>query len=197
VTAAVEEGVGVGLEPDPHVGTGVEVGLKPDPDAVILRLRGVGKRFGGVQAVRDVDLDVAYGERRAILGPNGAGKTTLFNLVAGDFPPSAGTVEVMGRDVTNLPARIRPKLGLARTYQKTRLFPGLTVEDNIFLAIVGRDGGRLRIIPHKENRVVRERARAAAARFFSATRSTPLFAISPTESSGSSRSAWRAPSSRS
>ena len=63
----------------------------------ILRLRGVGRRFGGVQAVRDVDLDVAHGERRAILGPNGAGKTTLFNLVAGDFPPSAGTIEVIGR----------------------------------------------------------------------------------------------------
>jgi branched-chain amino acid transport system ATP-binding protein len=70
----------------------------------------------------------------------------------------------MGQEVTHLPARIRPKLGLARTYQKTRLFPGLTVEDNIFLAIVGRDGGRLRIIPHKQNRVVRERAHAAAER---------------------------------
>jgi branched-chain amino acid transport system ATP-binding protein len=128
----------------------------------ILRLRGVGRRFGGVQAVRD--LDITHGERRAILGPNGAGKTTLFNLVAGDFPPSAGTIEVMGRDVTHLPARVRPTLGLARTYQKTRLFPGLTVEDNIFLAIVGHDGGRLRIIPHKQNRVVRERARAAAER---------------------------------
>ena len=54
----------------------------------ILRLRGVGRRFGGVQAVRDVDLDVAHGERRAILGPNGAGKTTLFNLIAGDFQPT-------------------------------------------------------------------------------------------------------------
>ena len=59
-----------------------------------LRLRGVGRRFGGVQAVADVDLDVRPGERRAILGPNGAGKTTLFNLIAGDFPPSTGTIEV-------------------------------------------------------------------------------------------------------
>ena len=71
----------------------------------ILRLRGVGRRFGGVQAVRDVDLDVAHGERRAILGPNGAGKTTLFNLIAGDFQPTSGTIEVMGSDVTHLPAR--------------------------------------------------------------------------------------------
>ena len=70
----------------------------------------------------------------------------------------------MGRDVTHLPARVRPKLGLARTYQKTRLFPGLSVEDNIFLAIVGHDGGRLRAFPRKQDRLVRERARTAAER---------------------------------
>ena len=65
----------------------------------ILRLRGVGRRFGGVQAVRGVDLDVFPGERRAILGPNGAGKTTLFNLVSGEFPPTAGQIDLFGRDV--------------------------------------------------------------------------------------------------
>ena len=54
----------------------------------ILRLRGVGRRFGGVHAVRGVDLDVRAGERRAVLGPNGAGKTTLFNVIAGEFPPT-------------------------------------------------------------------------------------------------------------
>jgi branched-chain amino acid transport system ATP-binding protein len=130
----------------------------------ILRLRGVGRRFGGVQAVRDVDLDVAYGERRAILGPNGAGKTTLFNLIAGDFQPTSGTIDVMGTDVTNLPARTRPRLGVARTYQKSRLFPGLTVEDNLYLAILGRDGGRLRPLRSAREREQRERARAAAER---------------------------------
>ncbi len=128
----------------------------------ILRLRGVGRRFGGVQAVRDVDLDVAHGERRAILGPNGAGKTTLFNLVAGDFHPTNGTIELLGQDVTNLPARVRPGLGLARTYQKTRLFPGLSVESNIYLAILGREGGRLRAFPSPRDRELRERARVAA-----------------------------------
>jgi len=83
----------------------------------VLRLRGVGRRFGGLHAVREVDLDVAAGERRAILGPNGAGKTTLFNVIAGDLPVSTGTVGMFGRGVTRLPARARARLGLARTYQ--------------------------------------------------------------------------------
>ena len=130
----------------------------------ILRLRGVGRRFGGVQAVWDVDLDVDYGERRAVLGPNGAGKTTLFNLVAGDFPPTTGTIELMGHNVTTWPARRRPKLGLSRTYQKSRLFLGLSVEDNLYLALIGREGGGLRPIVTRRDAALRERAREAAER---------------------------------
>ena len=99
-----------------------------------LRLRGVGRRFGGLDAVREVSFDVADGERHAILGPNGAGKTTLFNVISGDMPPSAGTVELFGRDVTHLPARSRARLGLARTYQQSRMLMGVTVEDAIYLA---------------------------------------------------------------
>jgi len=110
----------------------------------ILRLRGVGRRFGGVQAVRGVDLDVLPGERRAILGPNGAGKTTLFNLVSGEFPPTAGTIELFGRDVTRQPARKRAHVGLTRTYQTSRLFLGLSVEDNLYLAVLGIRGNHLR-----------------------------------------------------
>ena len=110
----------------------------------ILRLRGVGRRFGGVHAVRGVELDVLPGERRAILGPNGAGKTTLFNLVSGEFPPTAGKIELFGRDVTTQPARKRAHLGLTRTYQTSRLFLGLSVEDNLYLAVLGVQGGHLR-----------------------------------------------------
>jgi len=115
--------------------------------------------------VSDVDLDVAHGERRAILGPNGAGKTTLFNVISGDLPVTSGTVEVFGEDVTKRPARYRAKLGLARTYQQSRLFQGLSVEDSIYLSIVGVDGGRLRpvTLPGRD-REVRERAREAAAK---------------------------------
>ena len=164
----------------------------------ILRLRGVGRRFGGVQAVRDVDLDVAHGERRAILGPNGAGKTTLFNLVAGDFAPSAGTIEVAGQDVTHLPARIRPTLGLARTYQKTRLFSGLSVEDNIFLAIVGHDGGRLRLFRNRKGIAASESAPGRPPTECSSVRRRALWCVtSLTVSNASSRWAWQEQSSRS
>jgi branched-chain amino acid transport system ATP-binding protein len=129
-----------------------------------LRLRGVGRRFGGLHAVRDVSLEVAPGERRAILGPNGAGKTTLFNVIAGDFPATSGRVELFGADVTYAPARQRARLGLARTYQQSRLFGGLTVEDNIYLSIVGKEGGRLRPIATRRDHEYRERARLAAGR---------------------------------
>jgi branched-chain amino acid transport system ATP-binding protein len=112
----------------------------------ILRLRGVGRRFGGVQAVRDVDLNVRDGERRAILGPNGAGKTTLFNVISGEFPPTAGTVELFGVDVTHLAPPARAKLGLSRTFQTSRLFLGLSVEDNLYLAVLGVRRGHLRPI---------------------------------------------------
>jgi branched-chain amino acid transport system ATP-binding protein len=126
-------------------------------------LRGVGRRVGGLHAVRDVDLDVVPGERRAILGPNGAGKTTLFNCIAGDFPPTSGTIELFGEDVTDLPPRTRAGFGLSRTYQQSRVFPGLSVEDNIYLSILGAEGGHLRpYLRPKRDQEMRERAREAA-----------------------------------
>jgi len=128
----------------------------------ILRLRGIGRRFGGVVAVSDVDLTVRPGERRAILGPNGAGKTTLFNLISGEFPPSAGTVELLGRDVTTAPARSRARMGLSRTFQTSRLFGGLSVEDNLYLALLGVKDGHLRLVKSKEDLELREKGRAMA-----------------------------------
>ena len=134
----------------------------PESAAPILRLRGVGRRFGGVQAVRDVDLDVTPGERRAILGPNGAGKTTLFNVISGEFPPTAGAIELFGQDVTHMPARKRAKLGLTRTFQKSRLFLGLSVEDNLYLAVLGVKSGHLRPVRTGTDARMRERARELA-----------------------------------
>jgi branched-chain amino acid transport system ATP-binding protein len=128
----------------------------------ILHLRGIGRRFGGVEAVAEVDLTVGAGERRAILGPNGAGKTTLFNLISGEFPPTAGTVELFGRDVTDAPARTRARMGLSRTFQTSRLFGGLSVEDNLYLAVLGVGPGHLRLINGKADVDMRDKARAMA-----------------------------------
>lgn len=107
-----------------------------------LRLQGVGRRFGALDALRGVDLTVGVGERRAILGPNGAGKTTLFNVVTGDVPPTAGCVGLFGTDVTKLPPYRRTRLGLSRTYQTSMLFMGLSVADSLFLAVRGVRPGR-------------------------------------------------------
>jgi branched-chain amino acid transport system ATP-binding protein len=114
--------------------------------------------------VRDVDLDVVAGERRAILGPNGAGKTTLFNVISGDFPPTSGTIELFGEDVTPLKAPAMAKRGLSRTYQKSRLFLGLTLEDNLYLAALGVRTGHLRPVIVKADGALRKEARDAAGR---------------------------------
>ena len=142
-----------------------EVAQSPEHAEPALRLRGVGRRFGGLQAVSDVNLEVGHGERRAILGPNGAGKTTLFNVIAGDLHASTGTVELFGQDVTTMAARKRTRLGLARTYQQSRMLLGLSVEDSIYLSALGVSGGHLRpvVLPKKDGEL-RKRARAAAGR---------------------------------
>ena len=128
-----------------------------------VQLRSVTVAFGGLLALGGVDLDVAQGERLAILGPNGAGKTTLFNVVAGDLAPTQGTLKIKGVDCSRLPSRYRPRLGVARTYQKARSFPGLTVEDNLYLALVGHRGRHLSLRPQgRVGRELRERAGAAA-----------------------------------
>lgn len=129
----------------------------------ILRLRGVGRRFGGLRAVDGVDLGLRAGDRRTILGPNGAGKTTLFNLIAGEFEPTDGTIELFGVDVTEVPARLRARMGLARTYQQSRVFTGLSVEDNIYLAALGvRTGQIFPFRSTKRDAPVRAKAREAA-----------------------------------
>jgi branched-chain amino acid transport system ATP-binding protein len=137
--------------------------VAPTTDAApILRLRGIGRRFGGVHAVKEVDLEIRPGERRAILGPNGAGKTTLFNVISGEFPPTGGSIELFGRDVTVQPARKRARLGLSRTFQTSKLFLGLSVEDNLYVAVLGAREGHLRPVRSGKDSQMRERARAMA-----------------------------------
>jgi branched-chain amino acid transport system ATP-binding protein len=107
-----------------------------------ISLKNVSRRFGALQAVRDVSFDVAPGERRAVLGPNGAGKTTLFNTICGDFPPTEGSIRFFGSDITALKPHQRTRLGIGRTYQTSLLFNGLSVLDNLFLAVRGAEPGR-------------------------------------------------------
>jgi branched-chain amino acid transport system ATP-binding protein len=139
--------------------------MTPEPQTIaepILRLRGVGRRFGGVVAGREVDFDVAPGDRRAILGPNGAGKTTLFNVISGDIPASSGTIEFRGEDIGVVSAAERTKRGMGRTYQKSRLFLGLSVEDNLYLAVLGTRGGHFRLRRRGVDGEMRGRARELA-----------------------------------
>ena len=128
----------------------------------VLRVRGLTRRFGGVIAVKDVELDIGSGERRAVLGPNGAGKSTLFNLIAGADTPTEGSIELFGSDVTHLGARQRTRMGLSRTFQTSRLLTGLTVEDNLYLAAIGVTGGRFRLLRTGRDRDARRRSGRAA-----------------------------------
>jgi branched-chain amino acid transport system ATP-binding protein len=110
----------------------------------LLAVKGVTKRFGNLVAVRDVSLAVETGELRAIIGPNGAGKTTFFNLISGFFPPTTGTIEFDGHNVTTLTAQKRVAIGMARTFQITEIFPELTVHENVRIATEVAAGFRLR-----------------------------------------------------
>ena len=107
-----------------------------------LELKGVGRTFGALMALKDVSLKVLTGERRAVLGANGAGKTTLFNTITGDFPPTSGRIMFFGEDITGLPPHERIRRGLRRTYQNSLLFTNLSVRDNLLLAQLGVTRGR-------------------------------------------------------
>ncbi len=104
---------------------------------ILLKLDGVGVRFGGLKAVDNVSLIAKRGERRAIIGPNGAGKTTLFNAISGVVLPTSGRVAFEGRDVTSAPPHRRAAYGMSRTFQITNLFQSLTVRQNMEIAIWG------------------------------------------------------------
>jgi len=106
----------------------------------MLSVRGLQKRFGGVLAVDDVGLALAEGELHAVIGPNGAGKTTLIHLLSGALKPDAGAIVLDGRDITGLAMHRRVRLGLARSYQITSVFPNFTVLENIALAVQGATG---------------------------------------------------------
>ncbi len=108
--------------------------------AAALEVRGLNRNFGALKVTRDVDLTLERGARRALIGPNGAGKTTLVNLITGLLKPSSGKVVLGGQDITALSQAQRARRGIARTFQINQLFRGLTVLENLCLAIGERDG---------------------------------------------------------
>jgi branched-chain amino acid transport system ATP-binding protein len=110
----------------------------------LLETRNLGRSFGSLAALSDVNLELREGEILGIIGPNGAGKSTLFNVIAGGIPPSAGTVRFRGRTISGLPADAVCRLGIARTFQIPQLFPRLTVLENVLVAGLYGKGDGLR-----------------------------------------------------
>jgi len=108
----------------------------------MLETRDLTIRFGGHVAVDHVTCAFAAGTLTAIVGPNGAGKTTYFNLISGQLRASEGSVRLNGDDITTLPAPLRTRKGLGRAFQLTQLFPNLTVQENVRLAVQARERGR-------------------------------------------------------
>jgi branched-chain amino acid transport system ATP-binding protein len=104
-------------------------------DEPVLSVSGLTKSFGGINAVNDVSFDLHHGQILGLIGPNGAGKTTIFDLLSGLLPTDKGRVQLRGRDITKWPPHRRAALGLGRSFQDARIFPTLTVAENIAVAL--------------------------------------------------------------
>ena len=114
---------------------------------IVLQTKGLYKTFGALIVARDIDFSLARGDRHALIGPNGAGKTTFINLISGALSATRGEVFLGGEDVTRLTEALRVKRGLARTFQINTLFSGLSVLENLYLAVsehMGAANGMLR-----------------------------------------------------
>jgi branched-chain amino acid transport system ATP-binding protein len=131
--------------------------------APLLAIGGLTRHFGALAALAGVSLSVAARERRAIIGPNGAGKTTLFNVITGQLRPSSGSIVFDGAAAEGLPPHVLARRGMGRSFQRTNLFPKLTVLENLRLAAAADGRGSYNLIGGVERlRAPIERARAAA-----------------------------------
>lgn len=126
----------------------------------MLRLDGLNKFFGGLPALQDVCMSVPAGQLTALIGPNGAGKSTLINCMTGVLSPTSGSIRFMDQEIAGLPAHRITRLGIHRTFQNLRLFPRLSVLDNVLTGLT-REGGesmfmamlRLPYLRHRERRL--------------------------------------------
>jgi branched-chain amino acid transport system ATP-binding protein len=105
------------------------------PAPALLQISGITKRFGGFVALDDVSVEIRSGERFGLIGPNGSGKTTLINCISGAFRGEVGTVTFRGENITQLPAHIRTRRGIARSFQIPRPFKSMTVAENLMVAL--------------------------------------------------------------
>jgi len=129
-----------------------------------LRTEALARLFGGLAAVNGVSLECHVGRLHAVIGPNGAGKTTLINLLSGDLAPSAGRIEILGREVTGLAAHRISQLGVGRSYQRTNIFMRFTAFENCRLAAQSRLPSSMRFLrPAARYREVNEAAARALA----------------------------------
>ena len=129
-------------------------------DAPLLQTEDVTRSFGSLVAVNRVSLALKAGELRSIIGPNGAGKTTLFRLIAGEMAPTGGRIVFRGRDITGLPQHTVARLGIAKSYQITNIFPHLTVRENV--RVVAQGAGRAFQFWSRADRLVEVQERALA-----------------------------------
>jgi len=109
--------------------------VNKDETMALLEVRGLTKNFGGLSAVVELDFDLAEDEILGMIGPNGAGKTTVFNLITGIYPPTAGTIHFNGQNLLRLRPHRITELGIARTFQTIRLFPNLSVSENVMAGL--------------------------------------------------------------
>ena len=107
-----------------------------------LHIQNVRKDYSGLKVLTGVDFKVAEKKRHAVIGPNGAGKTTLFNIISGMFKPSSGAILFKGKDISRLPAHVRNRSGLSRSFQITNVFQELSVFDNILSGVRSNAGLR-------------------------------------------------------
>ena len=109
--------------------------MSSGPELALLRIDAVTKRFGGFTALDNVSVDIHPGERFGLIGPNGSGKTTLINCISGALQAETGTVVFRGENITGLPAHIRTRRGIARSFQIPRPFKSMTVAENLMVAL--------------------------------------------------------------
>jgi branched-chain amino acid transport system ATP-binding protein len=130
------------------------------PESALLRTERLTRAFGSLIAVDRVDVVIRKGELRSIIGPNGAGKTTFFRLIAGEMAPSSGRIWFGDRDITGLPQHAVARLGIAKSYQITNVFPHLSVHENVRVAVQGP--ARAFDFWSRADRLVEARDRASA-----------------------------------